>query len=227
MLARMRRVAFHWLVVLCWAALLSAVTAACTDKTTETQKTVEEAAEEASVTELDLWAGVPPLQPETDDIATELLPKEGPPKPKTIQEVVEVPFPSEAEGSTPPPTPTPTALEVLRFGPDGDQSVIDSVRVTFNQSMVPLASVEDLRAKEVPLTIDPPFPGTPRWLGTQTFAFMADGRVPFSTTYTMTVPAGTESTSGAKLDKAVEWKITTPALQLESMSPEEGSHADL
>lgn len=226
MLAGMRR-APHW-VFLCFALLFGAVSGACTDKTTEAEKVAEQAAQEGSaVTELDLWAGVPPLQPEADDIATELLPKEGPPKPKTIDEVVEIPFPAEAESTTPPATPTPADLEVLRYGPDGAQGVIDAVRVTFNQAMVPLASVEALRAKDVPITIDPPFPGTPRWLGTQTFAFVADGRVPFSTTYKIAVPAGTTATSGAKLDKAVEWTITTPTLQLESMTPDETAHADL
>ena len=211
----MRRVRVWCSVLFCWAILA----VACADKTTETQKAVEEATEEGAGTVLDLWAGVPPLQPEADDIAKTLQPKAGPPKPKTIEEVVEVPFRAEPKGPAP---AVPTGeLKVLRFGPEGPQAVIDAIRVSFNQAMVPLASVEALRAKKVPLEIDPEPPGKVRWLGTDTVAFMADGRVPFSTTYKVTVPKGVEATSGATLDEAVTWEITTPVLALQSISPAE------
>src|SRR5690606_37930571 len=96
---------------------------------------------------LDLWAGVPPLEPEPDDIADKLVPKPGPQKPEQVGEEIELPFP-------PPVSEQPPAgaseqpqgpLEVLRFGPDGDQSLVEAIRVSFNHPMVPLASIEDLR----------------------------------------------------------------------------------
>lgn len=176
---------------------------------------------------LDLWAGVPPLVEEPGDLAKTLEPRPGPKKPKTVGERVELPFdPKEVEGG--PPVPPGTKLEVLRYGPEGDEGLVGAIRVAFNQPMVPLAAVETLSAKPIPLEIDPMPKGKPRWLGTQVLAWEPEGRMPFSTTYEVTVPAGVESTSGEKLDKPVSWKFTTPALALESATPYSGSsHVEL
>ena len=56
------------------------------------------------------------------------------------------------------------------------------------------------------MSITPQPPGKFRWLGTQMIAFEAEGRVPFSTTYTATVEAGETSTIGSKLGKRVQWR---------------------
>jgi len=176
---------------------------------------------------LDLWAGVPPLVEEPGDLAKTLEPRPGPKKPKTVGERVELPFdPKEVEGG--PVVPPGTKLEVVRYGPEGTEGLVGAIRVAFNQPMVPLAAVETLSAKPIPLEIDPKPKGKPRWLGTQVLAWEPEGRMPFSTTYEVTVPAGVESTTGEKLDTAVRWKFTTPTLALESATPYSGSsHVDL
>lgn len=172
--------------------------------------------------ELDLWAGVPPLEAEPGDIADKLVPKPGPHKPEQVGEEIEIPFPppiSEeppAGASEQPQGP----LEVLRFGPDGDQSLVDAIRVSFNHPMVPLASIEDLRQQPVPMTIEPEVPGEFRWMGTRTVAFYPSGRLPYSTDYTVTIPAGTASTHGTTLDKDVSWTISTPRLALDRAVPD-------
>ena len=181
----------------------------------------------AAPVELDLWAGVPDLVEQPGDLATTIQPRPGPAKPATVGERVELPFdPKEFSGA--PPVPPGTPLEVLRHGPVGAQTLVGAVRVAFNQPMIPLASLETLRTKAVPLEIDPKPPGKARWLGTHVVVWEPEGRMPYSTTYTVTVPAGAKSTTGAELDKAVDWTFSTPTLALTSSSPSNGqSHTKL
>ncbi|MBL4687659.1 MAG: Ig-like domain-containing protein, partial [Nannocystaceae bacterium] len=106
----------------------------------------------------------------------------------------------------------------------GPQGLVGAVRVAFNQPMVPLAAVESLRTKPVPLTISPKPAGKARWLGTQVMVWEPEGRMPFSTTYEVTVPAGVEATTGKTLAAPVSWNFSTPTLALESSSPYSGQN---
>ena len=140
-------------------ALAAAVGLSCTKKDEEeTPPSAEgeatEVSEPAPPTALDLWAGVPPIEPRTDDIATKLEPRPGIMEPPTVRETIEVPLraPEEETGSPPIPA-TPGPLEIERNGPTGAQTLVDAVRLTFNQPMVPLADVEALKAAPIPLTI--------------------------------------------------------------------------
>lgn len=172
---------------------------------------------------IDLWDGVPELVPEPDDLASTLAPKAGPERPPQVGEEIELPFPPAA-----PPTeagqsePEPGPLAVLRFGPTGEQGLVDAIRVSFNQPMVPLTTVEKLRTLEAPLEIEPRPPGKFRWMGTRTVAFFPEGRMPFSTRYTVRVPEGVASTMGGSLDRAVEWTFETPSLALVRSQPADG-----
>ena len=206
------------LVLLPFVLLLTVCTK--TEETTPDEST--ETVTPPEPAKLDLWAGVPPLVEEPGDLAKTLEPRPGPKKPKTVGERIELPFdPKEFAGG--PEVPPGTKLEVLRYGPTGVEGLVGAVRVAFNQPMVPLASVESLSAKPIPLEIDPKPAGKPRWLGTQVLVWEPEGRMPFSTTYEVTVPAGVESTRGEKLAKPVSWKFSTPTLALESATPYSGS----
>ncbi|HVH99848.1 MAG TPA: Ig-like domain-containing protein, partial [Enhygromyxa sp.] len=132
---------------------------------------------------------------------------------------IELPFPPPVSES-PSTTEAPTGpLEVLRFGPDGEQTLVEAIRVSFNHSMVPLASIEDLRQQPAPMKIEPAVPGEFRWMGTRTVAFYPTGRLPYSTTYEVTIPAGTKSVHGTELEKDVSWTVRTPRLALERSVP--------
>lgn len=208
------------------AALLS-VGCTKTEPAAETAPETDTGAEASAPAALDLWAGVPPLEADAGDITTELKPRPGPLKPESVNETVEIPFPPEVapdEGIavTPPTGP----LEVQRFGPTGPQTLIDAVRVSFNEAMVPLATVEALEAKDVPLLVDPPIDATAQWLGTRTVALQAKGRLPYSTKYTVTVPETAASIHGHSLPSAKTWTFSTPTLALESAYPS-GSNIDL
>ena len=144
---------------------------------------------------------------------------------KLPQEVLPPPRPGKTIKQTFPPVETMTApviptietgpLQVLRFAPEGEIPIAPFVSVTFNQPMVPLGTLGDLAAEDVPVRIEPSLPGTWRWLGTKTLTFEYDSalvdRLPKATEYRATVRAGTKSASGGVLAEAVSWTFSTPA----------------
>ena len=167
-------------------------------------------------------------QPAADPAATPYRFETGPRVPKP-DNVSDVPFPP-ATAPVAAKTPAPPELAVVRKQPEGkgqgNEALIGAVTVTFNQPMVPLASLEDLRAENVPLVIEPKVPGKFRWLGTTTVTFEPEGRMPMATIYTARVPAGTKSALGKTLAKDVTWTFQTPAPVVAGKFPyESDSHA--
>lgn len=160
----------------------------------------------------------PPTLPAEPVDTSEVL-RLGPVPPPRPGEVA-MPFPPP-EAAPPPSTVTLTAppLEVLRTQPEGDVKLVGAVTATFNQPMVPLASVDALQAKDVPLRLEPQPAGKFRWLDTSTIAFEAEGRLPFATEYRATVPAGTKSALGQLLPSDVTWTLTTPRPALVEARP--------
>ena len=159
-----------------------------------------------------ILARLPDLSGEPEDQADFLLPEESLPPPRPGQ-TLEEDFPPPAA----PVAPTEVAtgpLEVLRFSPEGEISLAPFVNVTFNQPMVALATLEALAAGDVPLKLEPPLPGTWKWLGTKTLRFEYDSaqidRLPMATEYVVTVPAGTRSATGGVLAAEVRWTFSTP-----------------
>ena len=59
--------------------------------------------------QLDLWAGVPAIEPEASDITTELTPVPGPQPPPTVSVKIELPF----------PPPEPPSKQTQDRPPDG------------------------------------------------------------------------------------------------------------
>lgn len=86
--------------------------------------------------------------------------------------------------------------------------------ITFDQPMVPVTTVGQLAAADVPASITPSTAGHWQWIGTTTLRFDADAdgadRLPTATDYTITIPVGTHSASGAVLADAVSGQFTTP-----------------
>lgn len=202
---------------------LSVASAGCTDKKEEAPVEAAAPAAEADPVTLDLWSGVPDLQPHPGDVADVIVPRPGPEKPETVSESIELPFPPEAPSTASKPEVVTGPLAVERFGPTGEQTLVDAVRVTFNHPMVPLASVEQLATKTVPFEIEPKTAGKVRWLGTRTVAFYPEGRMPFSTEYKVRVPKGVKSTGGSELASEHTFAFSTPALALASAYPYDGA----
>ena len=114
-------------------------------------------------------------------------------------------------------------LQVLRFAPEGEIPLAPFVNITFNQPMVPLGTLKDLAAEEVPVKLEPALTGTWRWIGTKTLTFEYDSelidRLPKATAYKVTIPAGTKSATGGVLEKTVAWTFSTPPPKVVSTYP--------
>jgi uncharacterized protein YfaS (alpha-2-macroglobulin family) len=155
---------------------------------------------------------LPALTAEPTDQVEFRLPEESLPPPRT-GETIEEPFPPPPVAVTPEPGEA-GPLEVLRFAPEGEIPLAPFVNVTFNQPMVPLATLDALAAEDVPVQLEPSLPGTWKWLGTKTLRFEYDStaidRLPMATEYVVTVPAGTRSATGGVLAEDVSWTFRTP-----------------
>jgi uncharacterized protein YfaS (alpha-2-macroglobulin family) len=175
-----------------------------------------------------LLARLPALVIDPQDREDFRLPEELVPPPRT-GETIEEPFPPLAAIGPQPVEPGP--LEVLRYSPEGEIPIAPFVNITFNQPMVPLTTISDLAAEDVPVQIEPALPGTWRWLGTKTLNFQYDSdlidRMPMATEYTVTVPAGTQSATGGVLDETVQFSFSTPTVTMTSYYPSHGpQHLD-
>ncbi len=166
---------------------------------------------------------LPELTPEPDQQVEFNLP----------QDVLPPPRPGNTISQSFPPletAPTPAGidtgpLKVLRFAPEGEVPIAPKVSVTFNQPMVPLATLGDLAAVGVPVQIEPSLSGTWHWLGTKTLTFEYDSklidRLPKATEYRVTVPAGTTSMTGGALAEPVTWSFKTPPPKVVTSYPDD------
>jgi uncharacterized protein YfaS (alpha-2-macroglobulin family) len=123
-----------------------------------------------------------------------------------------------APDSAAPPRPTgsrqPAALTIVRAAPRGEVEVAAEVSVTFSQPMVPLSTVAAADAHAVPLHFDvlPQPRGRWRWMDVRTLVYAPPTRLPGSTEFTVTVPAGTRSATGGRLGDTVRWTFSTQRL---------------
>ena len=112
-----------------------------------------------------IFARLPTLPASEEDQSDFKLAGDPIPPPRT-GETIEQTFPAE-ESAIPPETEETGPLEVLRYSPEGEIPLAPFLSVTFNQPMVPLGTLEDLAALDVPVQIEPALEGTWRWLGTK------------------------------------------------------------
>jgi uncharacterized protein YfaS (alpha-2-macroglobulin family) len=144
--------------------------------------------------------------------------RKGPAPPPDVSERVKLGFP-------PPPAPSrmkpPAApeLKVLRTQPSGENALVGAVTATFNQPMVPVAALDELRRWDAPLEITPKPEGRFRWLGTSTVTFEPKGRMPFATRFQIRIPAGTRALSGKTLERETRWELSTPRVEIVSALP--------
>jgi alpha-2-macroglobulin len=143
------------------------------------------------------------------------------PPPRTGETIAES-FPPPLE-EVPPDQIDTGPLQVLRYSPEGEIPIAPFVNVTFNQPMVPLATLADLSAEDVPVSVEPDLPGTWRWLGTKTLTFQYESdlidRLPMATAYQVTIPAGTTSATGGALAESVQFSFRTPTPTLINYYP--------
>jgi hypothetical protein len=168
---------------------------------------------------------LPPLEVAATDTEEFKLPPQSLPPP-TASTIVTETFPPPAEEAPAAPETAPGTLAVLRYAPEGEIPVAPFLNVTFSQPMVPLGTVEQLTAADVPVQLTPEVPGTWKWLGTQTLSFEYGTeelqRFPMATLFTATVPAGTTSAVGGVLEDEVSWTFRTPPPTVVNAYPQGG-----
>ena len=170
---------------------------------------------------------LPALETQEEDVVDFRLPEESLPPPQTGA-VITTSFPATVT-LTPPEVVSDGPLEVLRFAPEGEIPIAPFLSVTFNQPMVPLATLDALTSADVPVKLTPELPGIWRWIGTQTLTFEYVGgegeRFPMATNFTAEIPAGTTSATGNELAETVTWDFSTPAPIMSFYSPNYGPQA--
>jgi hypothetical protein len=164
-----------------------------------------------------LLGRLPPLEGQADDQVAFRLPAQTLPAPRPGQ-TVEQPFPPQeaaAAGEPPPVGP----LQVLRYSPEGDVPLAPFLSITFDQPLVALTTIAQLRAQEIPVRLTPLPEGSWRWVGTKTLLFEPITRFPMATEYQVEAPAGTRSATGGLLASAVRWTFRTPPPQVVTTHP--------
>ncbi|MEE9508153.1 MAG: Ig-like domain-containing protein, partial [Anaerolineales bacterium] len=173
-----------------------------------------------------ILARLPFLVVEAEDQEEFKLPEDSLPPPRTGETIDEI-FP-RVEIIEPEPVDT-GPLEVLRYSPEGEIPLAPFVNITFNQPMVPLATLSELALIDVPVQLTPDVPGTWRWVGTKTLTFEHDStqidRLPKATEYQVIIPAGTTSATGGVLKESVRWTFSTPPPKMTTYSPSHGPQA--
>lgn len=115
-----------------------------------------------------------------------------------------------------------TPLTVRRVSHSGVVDTVTQFAMTFSQPMVPVSEARAFPSIKA-VEMKPQPKGNWKWAGPQTVLFEPEGgRLPKSTEYVVTVPAGTESANGAKSVKAQSWTITTPTARVTNFYPNHG-----
>ncbi len=139
---------------------------------------------------------------------------------------IDLPFPLDGEDLTGPDGDY-GPLEVLRYAPEGDVPIAPTINITFNQPMVPLATLAQLSEMDVPVEVTPDIPGTWSWIGTRTLRFNFDStlidRLPMATVFDCHAsPPAPHSVSGETLAQEVSWQFKTPPPTLTQSYPNSG-----
>ncbi len=175
--------------------------------------------EKLSETEVNLLLSqVPPIKPEKPSdfsIRNQTLPS-----PKSGK-IIPINFEPSLD-KTPPAQTSSGTLEIVRYSPEGNVSIVGDLSVTFSHPMVPVTSQEQA-SQIVPVKLTPQPKGKWRWLGTKTLIFDSEQRFPMATKFTVTIPAGTKSINGQTLQKDFTWTFTTPPPRITQTFPVEGS----
>jgi uncharacterized protein YfaS (alpha-2-macroglobulin family) len=113
-------------------------------------------------------------------------------------------------------------LEVVEILPRSSSSGIEAdttISIIFNRPVVPLLSVDEMKALPAPFTAEPAIEGSGEWISTSIYQFKAKN-LRGGTLYTITVPAGLQDVTGATLQEDVKATFRTTAPRLIEATPE-------
>ncbi|HXX29586.1 MAG TPA: alpha-2-macroglobulin family protein [Myxococcaceae bacterium] len=123
------------------------------------------------------------------------------------------------------PEPVPGSegqLAVVAARPRGVAGSDVRPSLTFSRPVMPLGTVEAQGSVPPPARLEPPVAGEWRWLGSASVEFVPRDPLPFSTRFTVTVPAGLRSVDGQALREPYAWSFETPAPAVQRVDPVPG-----
>ncbi|HET8539946.1 MAG TPA: alpha-2-macroglobulin family protein [Anaeromyxobacter sp.] len=92
--------------------------------------------------------------------------------------------------------------------------------ITFTKPVVAMGSVEQEKGLPTPIRVDPPIDGEWRWLGSATTELVPRARVPWGTSFTVTVPGGLRAVDGSTLPEPFTFQFETPRPRVQDVDPE-------
>ena len=120
-------------------------------------------------------------------------------------------------------------LSVVASSPQGIITSLDQSQTISAVFSDPMVALEAVPADEGtgPIIVQPAVKGKYRWMGTITSTFIPDAPLPYSTSFTVKIPAGTTSLKGTKLPQDFSWSFETPRPKIIWSSPNFNlTHAD-
>jgi alpha-2-macroglobulin len=114
------------------------------------------------------------------------------------------------------------ALAVVAARPRGVAGSDVRPTLTFSRPVMALGTVEAQASAPAPAQLQPAVAGEWHWLGSASVEFVPKQPLPFSTRFSVTVPAGLKSVDGAALAEAYSWTFETPSPAVQSIEPAEG-----
>jgi uncharacterized protein YfaS (alpha-2-macroglobulin family) len=117
--------------------------------------------------------------------------------------------------------PGANGLAVVAARPRGVAGSDVRPTLTFSRPVMALSTVDVQSAGPPPAQLQPPVAGEWHWLGSASVEFVPKESLPFSTRFTVTVPAGLKSVDGSSLAEPYSWTFETPAPALQSIDPPE------
>lgn len=140
-------------------------------------------------------------------------------KPPRTGKIIPMKFPADqTQKALNLPKTTTQLLEIERFSPTGNVSIVTDLSITFSQPMIAVSSQSEA-SENIPVNLSPSVKGKWRWLGTQTLIFDAETRFPMATKFTATIPKNTKSAIGGILTKGFNRTFSTPPPKVEIFAP--------
>ncbi len=116
-------------------------------------------------------------------------------------------------------------LEVVQMLPNDGSGAIEAdtaITIIFNRPVVPLMSVEELKALPAPFTAEPAVEGSGEWISTSVYQFKTKN-LKGGTVYTITVPAGLQDVTGAILQEDAKSTFKTISPRAIEITPRDKS----
>ena len=135
-------------------------------------------------------------------------------------------FKKNNSNKTTAPSAQSTNLQIQSYSPTGELKNFRTIEpiglnmeifIMFNKPMVALEDL-DKQKDRVQLVFNPPLKGDYKWEGTDSLSFRPYS-LPKATTITVTVPAGTKSLKGKKLETPFSWTFETERPEIKQSYP--------